>query len=313
MADRDDEHVRREFHRLLLGNLAVEISEAMTAAGVTAILLKGPVTARLLYDDPRLRRYADIDLLICPAEEERASAVLQRLGYSSPLANASPLERSSHGTEYVSDKAEVDLHRRLPGVGADPETAWRVLAAGTEPLDLDSGVVTVLAPPAQALHVALNAANMGNGERAAEELGLAMRRLPQALWQDAAELAVGLDCENAVLAGFDLVPGGLAFARRLGLQGEIPVGSAVRARASTIAVVRLEDFASRRGVRAKVAFATRELVPTPAFLKANSSLAGRGWPGLALAYVLRPFEVGRRLGPAAREWFSLRRAHRPRG
>ena len=51
---------------LLLDLAAARASAALRDAGIRAILLKGPVIARWLYDDGSERNYGDVDLLVAP-------------------------------------------------------------------------------------------------------------------------------------------------------------------------------------------------------------------------------------------------------
>lgn len=298
---------------LLLCQVAVETSAALSEVGVPTIVLKGPATAHLLYEDPRLRSYADIDLLVAPWDYERAAQALQGLGYRDPWSGSSRLERSDHSKEFVGGEAEIDLHRCLPGVGAPPAVAWPALSAGAVALELQSGSVLALAPPAQVLHLALNAAHGGYGGRTVDELTMAMQRLPLQVWEEAASLGKRLACVGPMMAGLELAPDGLAFARTIGLEGPIPTGASVRARAASSPVVRLQDLTDAEGISSKLSLVARELVPTPAFLRLTSPLAARGRLGLVAAYIVRPIKVGRKLRPAVSDWLRLRRvARRPR-
>jgi len=56
--------------------------EAFADAGVPVILLKGAALAHLIYPGPELRPMADIDVLINPADAERAVAIARGLGYA---------------------------------------------------------------------------------------------------------------------------------------------------------------------------------------------------------------------------------------
>ena len=58
-----------------------EVVEALREAGIPCILLKGPSTARWLYDPGELRTYIDIDLLV-PFPRNAAGAVLEQLGFA---------------------------------------------------------------------------------------------------------------------------------------------------------------------------------------------------------------------------------------
>ena len=54
----------------------VEVRQALHAAGIRTVLLKGPAFARLLYRDSRSRGYSDVDLLVDPAAVQRAEQIL---------------------------------------------------------------------------------------------------------------------------------------------------------------------------------------------------------------------------------------------
>ena len=57
-------------HQIRLDLLAVAASAALAADGVPNALLKGPTTARWLYDPPR--PYRDVDLLVPCSQLDRA-------------------------------------------------------------------------------------------------------------------------------------------------------------------------------------------------------------------------------------------------
>jgi hypothetical protein len=65
------------------GHLAIleRIDAAFAAEGVAAVGLKGPLFAERFYDTPSSRATTDIDLLVDPAELDRASAALGSIGY----------------------------------------------------------------------------------------------------------------------------------------------------------------------------------------------------------------------------------------
>ena len=61
------------------------VVDALEAAGIPSVLLKGPALARTVYPDPALRQSCDIDLLVRPADVLAAEGVLEGLGYVSPM------------------------------------------------------------------------------------------------------------------------------------------------------------------------------------------------------------------------------------
>ena len=147
---------RRWMARALALDVAgIEAVTAMDAAGIPSILLKGPVTAARLYPG-EFRPYLDIDLLVPSAGEARARDVLTGLGYR--LGGSGPVT-SWHVRP--TDGCNIDLHRSLRSVGADPETVWRVLAAHRVPFALRRATVSALDEAAFAFHLALHVAQTG--------------------------------------------------------------------------------------------------------------------------------------------------------
>ena len=60
------------------------ILNSVSAAGIPAMILRGPRVAELLYDDPGLRPYTDIDMLVPRAQLPDAKAVAMELGFQPP-------------------------------------------------------------------------------------------------------------------------------------------------------------------------------------------------------------------------------------
>src|SRR5690606_24563649 len=64
----------------LVGELR-RVTSLLAAAGIPALPLKGPLLAQLLWDDPRLRRCRDLDVLVPAARIPAATAALETAGY----------------------------------------------------------------------------------------------------------------------------------------------------------------------------------------------------------------------------------------
>jgi hypothetical protein len=88
------------------------VVDALGAAGIPSVLLKGPALARTVYPDPALRQSNDIDLLVRPADRIGAEEVLERLGYQ--------------GRRRVPQGELYAYHRRFsaPGNGHTVELHW---------------------------------------------------------------------------------------------------------------------------------------------------------------------------------------------
>jgi hypothetical protein len=152
-----------------LDRVAAEVLAAFEAAGVEALLLKGPALAILLYGADQQRRYSDVDLLTAPHDLERAEEVLLGLGFGNSCDNngiddiggvvhAETWTRTAPGS---NDQTMIDLHRRLPGARATPAMAWAALAARRTSIEIGGGRAPVLDQAGQAMHLAMHAAQHG--------------------------------------------------------------------------------------------------------------------------------------------------------
>ena len=219
-----------------------EVLRRFEAAGIDALLLKGPALAALLYTAGEHRSYSDIDLLVAPSRLEAAEKALGELGYTNAdsetgvddvggVVHAHTWVRRAH-----ADPTMIDLHHWLSGATARPAVAWQALSAS----DVDRGGrsrTAVLDPAGQAMHLALHAAQHGAAYgRQLDELGRALERLPAAAWDSAAALAEEIGATRAFAAGLRLLSQGAAEAARLrpaanrrgGLGDQEPSGTAAR-------------------------------------------------------------------------------------
>jgi hypothetical protein len=66
---------------LIFADELVQLTRALTDAGIESIAYKGPVLAMLAYGDPALRRFVDLDVMVRRADVVRAAEVLVSRGY----------------------------------------------------------------------------------------------------------------------------------------------------------------------------------------------------------------------------------------
>jgi hypothetical protein len=92
--------------------LSVHVIQALEAAGIRALPLKGPFLARRAHGDPGMRIAGDIDLLVAADNLERAETLLRREGYKSSSATGTRLPELHQALEHRSLPA-VDLHWRV--------------------------------------------------------------------------------------------------------------------------------------------------------------------------------------------------------
>lgn len=96
-------------HRQILGRLLA----AMDAGGVQALVIKGTALAYDLYPDAAMRPRGDTDLLVAPADLDRARAILAAQGFSQPVGENAP-EGSTQEVWHIippdSVAHDIDLH-----------------------------------------------------------------------------------------------------------------------------------------------------------------------------------------------------------
>jgi len=104
---------RRQY--LLGSQQLTRVLSAFEREGVPVIPLRGPALAELLYRDPALRSFTDLDLLIHEGNLPRALSLLSELGYRHMEAGL-PLSLEltwRHATSFVPEAPEeipIDLH-----------------------------------------------------------------------------------------------------------------------------------------------------------------------------------------------------------
>ncbi len=99
--------------------LLLEAIDWFDSAGIAARVVKGPASANLLYPDPALRPFGDVDLLVQAAEMSSACRILEsRSGHRRfPEPRPSYDREFGKGVSFVMPgPLELDLHRTLsPG------------------------------------------------------------------------------------------------------------------------------------------------------------------------------------------------------
>jgi len=168
--------------------------------GVPVIPLRGPALAELLYRDPSLRPFTDLDLLVREADLPRALPLLARLGYRH-LEGGHSLSHEltwRHAASFVSgrpDELPIDLHWGLvdyPGIVPTTAVHHQELWDRAVRTETSGGTCLGLCPEDLliylALHWAIHHALAGLGWQL--DLALLIRRQGDAWnWEVAAERA----------------------------------------------------------------------------------------------------------------------------
>lgn len=135
------------------------LMEAMEAAGVRALAYKGPALAVRAYGHLALRTYSDLDLLVAPADEPRAAAVLEECGYASGYrfspAQDAAFRRVDGDYPFVHGETGelVELHGRVSSLRFVAELPTEALLDRARPVPIGGG--DVAAPADDDLFLAL--------------------------------------------------------------------------------------------------------------------------------------------------------------
>jgi hypothetical protein len=295
---------------------ALEALDALRAAGVDALLLKGAVLARTLYRPDEHRGYFDIDLLVAPADLVVAGSVLASLGYT----NVSEL----HGVDDVAGilhaqlwsrldpgfgNVSIDLHWRLAGCEASPPTAWNALSRNRTTVELGGRRVATLGSSGRALHVALHAAQHGPDDlKAMGDLDRGLIRLPPEIWEEAAQLARDVRATEAFAAALRLLPAGVILADELALpHAETLLWRIAHHDERPRGVFHLQAFTDASSLRERIVVVRRSLLPTRAWIVWERPWAAMGRLRLLAAYAMH---IVRAPVWAARAWAFRREAGR---
>lgn len=188
-------------HQYLLG--AQQITKVLSEFerdGVPVIPLRGPALAELLYRDPSLRPFTDLDLLVREADLPRALLLLARLGYRHLEGGRSLAHELTwrHAASFVSgrpDELPIDLHWGLvdyPGIAPTTAVHHQELWDRAVRVETSGGTCLGLCPEDLliylALHWAIHHALAGLGWQL--DLALLIRRQGDAWnWEVVAERA----------------------------------------------------------------------------------------------------------------------------
>ncbi len=100
---------------LRLRRLTLRVVDALAAVGVVPILLKGAGLAERLYpEQPLARPSSDVDVLVTPAELDRAGEVMRSLGFSKFVdPGLESVDHEHHHVSWSGKEGLVELHFRL--------------------------------------------------------------------------------------------------------------------------------------------------------------------------------------------------------
>jgi hypothetical protein len=149
-------------HAALSRQLA-ELLDALRAASVPVLVLKGMALAEPVYGNPALRPMEDIDLLVRRHDVPRARTALEPLGYAAPYAEQDLDRRAATvlvPSATPSARAVVDLHWALvdaksgPTAGRWADGVWERARAVT----LGGSAARTLSPGDAVIHACVHLA-----------------------------------------------------------------------------------------------------------------------------------------------------------
>jgi hypothetical protein len=295
---------------------ALEACDALAAAGVDALLLKGASLARMLYRPGEHRGYFDVDLLAAPGDQARAGTVLAALGYMNltelrGVDDVAGIVHEQHWSRVVRGfgNVSIDLHWKLPGCEAPADAVWAALNRHRTTIELEGRPVPTLDRAGLALHLPLHAAQHGSGDlKAVGDLRRGLHRWPSETWGQAGQLAHEVGAVEAFAAGLRLLPAGIALADELGLpEAEAQLWAIAHREERPRGVFHLTAFNEATGVRERMGIARRTLLPKRAWIAREYPWAAVGRIRLFTAYGIHAL---RSPAWAARAWRFRRRAQR---
>jgi hypothetical protein len=261
---------------------------AFDDAGVAALLLKGPVVARVLYKPSEERMYNDVDILVEPAALERARLALRERGFMclQDELGVEDIGGALHAEEWAAGAVPVDLHWRLPATEAPAEVTWKALYASHQLIDLKAHRVATLSRAGLALHIAIHAAHHGDRHGPGlRDLELALERWPPTVWGDAAALAREIGATDAFAVGLRLAPAGRELAHTLALP-DVSQLNWTPADEWPRGTYRLRAFASAGSLTGRARVVRRALLPPSRWILREYPWARRRRPLQVAAYAL---------------------------
>jgi Uncharacterised nucleotidyltransferase len=292
--------------------VGLEVVEALREAGIEARVLKGPALVDWLFDDGSARPYADCDVLVSPADYPRTHAVLDRLGFASWLdpTAATPLEGlDDHARQWQRGGDAVEVHWRVPGIGAPAADAWTVLGDHAATVDVAGRPLPVFDRTVRALHVVLHSAHHDPGHPGTRrDLERLLDRLDAAEWPDIVALGHRLAAAGALGEGLRRSPRGTRVADAHGLLAPAPdLATTLRRSQAPRGTLGLSRVLHAEGGRVETLL---ELCfPPPGYMHARFPFSRRGRRALLATYAARL--ASRAIG-LPRSALALRRARRGR-
>lgn len=163
----EDDHITLMAHVLRLESDLLHADEALAAAGVPYLVLKGTAVAHLDYAEAAQRAFGDNDVLLPTDRFAEGMAVLLGLGYVRPAAELGPGfdVRFGKGATLIGERTELDVHRTLAmgpfGLLLRLDELWEAPAT----FEIGGRQIAALGPEQRFLHACYHAVIGNAGSR----------------------------------------------------------------------------------------------------------------------------------------------------
>lgn len=154
-------HVSSMCTAVLLERDLLDTVHLLGDAGIPCRVLKGSAVAHLDYDDPSLRSFGDLDLLVPPEHFDRAVELVAGRGDRRQFLSPRPDfdRRFSKGTSFITSSGrDLDLHRTFVSGPFGLTVELPDLFASASPFSLGGESVLALGPEERFLHACFHAA-----------------------------------------------------------------------------------------------------------------------------------------------------------
>lgn len=186
----------------------VDLSNRLTEAGISTIVLKGPAVGIAAYGDYSRRTFADIDLLVHKEELPAANDLLLRRGYSPKFSPGmiGALVSGQHALEFSGPGPNVEVHWSLLShhlrFDLGPDELWRDACR----LECAGAEITALAPHHLFLYLCAHGAkHEWMRFRWICDVAQLARRLTPAESERVMELAFRTNCRRIVALAMQIV------------------------------------------------------------------------------------------------------------
>lgn len=273
---------------ILVDRLTAEVAGLFADAGIDCMLVKGPVIGAWLYGES-VRPYGDSDLMVAWSDWDRATALLLEHGFRSDqfAVIGHPRLESLASAAFLRGADNVDLHRTLEGLYADPGEVWDSLWSAAERQDVGGRSIAVPARSAVLMHIALHAVHHHAHTKPLEDLRRGIRMGDPADWREAAELAAKLRGLPAFATGLRRLPEGEELAKTLGVETAGSVHFDLLTERVPTAGALHELLGPGLTIHERALRVLTEVFPKPSFMRWWTPLARRGKRGLVASYPLR--------------------------